>query len=125
MNNFIIEYTDGTQFQGNPLESDWVKIDASKSIKKLTYTFGNSGVILEGYSEYNHLLECVALGQKGITAILLMGRMEDKTEIIIFDLKRNQLYKKITTKYEEYGNQILNGWQKGELNNPRAYFKKI
>ncbi len=125
MNKFTILYTDNTVFIGNPFENDWMKIDNSKQIAKLQYMCGNSCVIMENYGQYNHFKEFLGYQKKGIARILLMGRKEDTTDIIIFDLKNKKIYKEEKPLYQEYGKQILAGWQKGLLNNPKSYFKKI
>ena len=125
MNKFTVFYDDGTNFSGDPFKSEWNNINVTKQIIKLEYVLGNSCVILEGYKQYNHLLEYVGLGQKGITRILLMGRTNDNTEIIVIDLKQNKIYKDFKPIYQEYGKQILNGWQKGMLMIPKSTMKKI
>ena len=125
MNKFIVTYEDNTTFSGDPLNSDWIKIDESKKIIKLDYLLDKILISMEGYKQYNHLLECVGLGGKGIQRILLMGRTNAETEIIVLDLKQNKVYKDFKPCYREYGNQILNGWQEGLLNNPKSNFKKI
>lgn len=125
MNKFTVFYNDGSQFSGVASKRDWDRIDVTKQIIKLQYLYGNSCVIMEGYDQYNHLREMIGLSQKGIVRILLMGRKEDTTDIIIFDLKNKNIYKEEKPLYEEYGKQILAGWQKGLLNNPKSYFKKI
>ena len=125
MNQFTVLYSDGTHFSGDPLKSEWKNIDESKQIIKLQYILGNHCVVMEGYSQYNHTLECVGLGAKGVTRILLMGRKEEETEIVVFDLIKKNLYKEVKPKYQEYGNQILDGWQEGLINNPKSYFKKV
>jgi len=80
---------------------------------------------MEGYRQYNHCIEYATMGRKGIQKILLMGRTHDVTEIIVLDLKQNKVYKDYKPIYREYGQQILNGWQKGMLTTPRAIFKKL
>lgn len=125
MNKFTVFYNDGTIFSGDPMKHDWDLVDVTKQIIKLQYLLGNSCVILEGYGAYNHFKEKIGYQKEGILRILLMGRKEDTTDIIIFDLKKNKIYKEETPIYKEYGNQILAGWQTGLLNNPKSYFKKL
>lgn len=125
MNKFTVFYDDGTNFSGDPFKSEWNNIDVARQIIKLEYIYGNFCIIMEGYRMYNHLLECVGLGQKGITRILLMGRTNDNTEIIVIDLKYNKIYKEFKPLYQEYGKQILNGWQKGMMMKPKSTFKKM
>ncbi len=125
MNKFTVFYNDGTQFSGDPMKHDWNLIDDTKQIIKLQYLYGNSCVIMENYGQYNHFKELLGLSRKGIARILLMGRKEDTTDIIIFDLKNKKIYKEEKPLYQEWGIQILAGWQRGLLNNPKSYFKKI
>jgi hypothetical protein len=54
-----------------------------------------------------------------------MGRTAEATEIIVINLKAKKIYKESKDKYREYGNQILNGWKRGNLQNPKCYFKKL
>jgi len=125
MNKFVVYYTDETKFEGNPLKAEWMKINQTKKINKLEYFFGGLYVAMEGYSEYNHLLEYVAMGATGIEKIMLMGRTNEDTEVIVFDLKNKKFYKNFKSKYREYGNQILAGWQQGNLTTPKSIFKKV
>ena len=125
MNKFIVTYEDNTQFSGDPLKSEWKKIDETKKITKLEYLLDKIYIVMEGYKQYNHLLECAGLGQKGILRILLMGRTDEQTEIIVLDLKQNKIYKDFKPCYREYGEQILVGWQRGLLTTPKSIFKKI
>lgn len=125
MNKFTVFYESGTKFEGNPLEHDWYKIDESKKIIKLEYFFNNIGVKMEGYREYNHCLEYTSMGAKGLQRILLMGRTNGETAIVVLDFVKNKVYKDYKPVYREYGDQILNGWQKGKLDNPKASFKKV
>ena len=124
MNKFTVLYTDGSQFSGDPLKRDWNLIDDTKQIAKLQYILGNQCLIMEGFKQYNHFKEKVGLQVKGMTKILLMGRREKDTLIITFDLINNKIFQKMAIHGEEYGKQILSGWQQGILNNPKAYFKK-
>lgn len=125
MNKFIVYYEDGTQFSGNPLKHDWYKIDETLKIIKFEYFFGKIGIVMEGFRQYNHLLEYHELGGKKLRRILLMGRTHDQTDIIVLDLKFNKVYKEVKPIYREYGKQILNGWQKGMLTTPQIKFKNL
>lgn len=125
MNKFTVTFSDETQFSGDPLNSEWKKIDDTKQITKLEYVLGNICVIMKGYKQYNHTYECVGLGQKGILKILLMGRTNGETEIIVLDMKQKKIYKDFKPCYREYGNQILDGWMEGLLTTPKSTFKKI
>ncbi len=125
MNEFKILYTDKSIFEGDPFAGDWVKVDDTKQISKLEYILGNSYIIMEGFKQYNHLKERVGLQVKGYTKVILMGRTEGNSTLIIFDLLKNKIHKVQKLYGEEYGKQILNGWKQGMLNNPKVYFKKL
>jgi hypothetical protein len=125
MNKFTVFYNDKTQFSGDPINKDWIKVDDTKQITKLQYSLGNKCIVMEGFKQYNHLIEYVALGVKRIQKILLMGRKSNVTIIIIFDLQNSRIYKLNKAHGEEYGKQILAGWKNGILDNPKAYFKEI
>jgi hypothetical protein len=125
MNKFTVFYADTTEFSGDPFNSEWKKIDDTKQIIKVQYVCGNSCIIMEGYEEYNHTLECIGLGQKGIARILLMGRTSGETEIVVLDIRQHKIYKDFKPRYREYGSQILDGWQQGKLTTPKCFFKKL
>ena len=125
MNKFTVFYNDGTQFSGDPLTLDWIKIPITKQIIQLRYLLGNQFVMMEGFKEYNHCKENIGLQARGIAKFLLMGREKNRTLIITFDLIKKKIYKEYKKYGEEYGKQKLYGWKNGKLNNPKAYFKKI
>ena len=127
MDKFTVFYTDGTQFSGEPFKRDWSKIDSTKQIIKLEYMLGNACIIMEGYKQYNHLIEHIAIAGKKdrIEKIYLMGRTDGDTEIIILALREGKIYKQSKPCYQEYGKQLLAGWQKGKLDNPKSTFKQI
>ncbi len=70
---FTVFYSDGTNFSGNPLTLDWIKIPVTQQIIQLHYLLGNQFVVMEGYKEYNHCKENLGLQARGITKFLLMG----------------------------------------------------
>ena len=96
---FTVFYSDGTNFSGNPLTLDWIKIPVTQQIIQLHYLLGNQFVVMEGYKEYNHCKENLGLQARGITKFLLMGREEKRTLIITFDFIKKKLYKE----YKNYG----------------------
>lgn len=124
---FFIDYDKPTDClsHGNGFCGDWTKVDDNNKILRLTYVFGDIKVVMSGYKEYNHLLEYIALGVKGVTKIMLMGRDSEKTTIITFDLKTKKISKDIRYHGKEYGNQILSGWKNGELNTPETKVERI
>ena len=125
MNTFKILYTDGTEVIGDAFEGDWKKLDDTKQIVKLEYVLGNSCILMEGFKQYNHLKECLGMQVRGYSRVILMGRTEGNSLLIVFDLKTNQIYKLEKPYGEEYGKQILAGWQDGKLTTPQVRFKKL
>lgn len=121
MNKFVVYYKDGSSFQGNPFQTDWKKVDPDKIVTKFEYYMPKFKITMEGYKQYNHLLECVGFGKTNINKIMLMGRKNEYTDIVIIDLKRNIVSQGERSYGKEYGNQILDGWVNGELNDPRIY----
>jgi hypothetical protein len=79
MNKFTVTYENGTTFSGDPLKKEWKNINPSLKIIKFEYLLDKVLITMEGYGQYNHLLEHVGMGQKGIALILLMGRTYEET----------------------------------------------
>ena len=125
MNRFKILYTDGTEFEGDPFIGDWKKVDDTKQIAKLEYVLGNSCITMQGFKQYNHCKERLGLQVKGYSKVILMGRTEDNSLLIIFDLLNNKIYKVEKPYGEEWGKQVLDGWQEGKLTTPEVRFKKL
>ena len=125
MNKFLITYIDGTTFEGDPFIGDWLKVDNTKQIAKFEYVLGNSCIIMEGFKEYNHFKERLGMQVQGYSKVILMGRTEGNSLLIIFDLQTNKLYKVEKPFGEEWGKQILAGWCDGKLTIPQVRFKKI
>ncbi len=125
MNGFKILYTDGTEAEGDSFKGDWKQLNVTKQIAKLQYVLGNSCVVMEGFKEYNHLKERVGLQVKGYTKVLLMGRTNGNSLVIIFDLIKKNILKIEKPYGEEWGKQILDGWQEGQLTKPTVRFKKL
>ncbi len=124
-NGFKILYTDGTEFEGDPFVGDWKKVDDTKQIAKLEYVLGNSCITMEGFKQYNIFKERLGLQVKGYSKVILMGRTEGNSLLIIFDLLKNKIYKVEKPFGEEWGKQILAGWQEGQLTKPQVRFKKL
>ncbi len=125
MNQFKILYSDGTEVVGDAFKGDWKKLNDTKQIVKLEYVLGNSCIIMEGFKQYNHFKERVGLQKSGYLKVILMGRTEGNSLLIIFDLIKNKIYKVEKPYGKEYGMQILDGWQTGQLTKPTVKFKKL
>ncbi len=121
MNKFKILYTDGTEFEGDPFGGGWNQINVTKQIAKLEYVLGNSCIIMEGFKQYNHFKERLGLQVKGYSKVILMGRTDGNTLLIIFDLLKKKIYHIEKPCGEEYGKQILAGWIDGLLTTPEAF----
>ncbi len=125
MEGFKILYTDGSEVEGNSFKGDWKQLNDTKQIVKLQYVLGNSCIIMEGFKQYNHCKERLGLQVKGYSKVILMGRTKGNSLLIIFDLLENKIYKVEKPYGEEYGKQILDGWQEGKLTTPQVRFKKL
>lgn len=117
--NFRVYFKDGTIFYGNSFQGDWKRVDITKQIVSFYYVLGNKKVLMDGYKEYNHKIEKVSFQRSGITKILLMGRKENYSDIIMFDVKNMKICVKRTPIGSEYNGQILSDWKKGELDDPK------
>ncbi len=75
---FVVTFEDGEVAEGRPLgsvDTGWNDLP-DKPIKKLSYTnpYGDM-IVLRGYREYNHMVECVQHmgGRPHVTDVYLMG----------------------------------------------------
>lgn len=115
-------FTDGTVESGMSKNSTWNKLGEGKLIKSMIYqyTFSHQ-LMLQGYEEYNHLVEKMAIvGQENpvMTKIFVMGRANGNTDIFTIDLKTRQVSKKTVAVGQEYNGQQTTGWKKGLLATP-------
>lgn len=113
---FKLEFTDGTNFEGNSLTSDWLRAP-ERPIQALYFSFAGVSIRFENYQEYNHLIEkCAIVGSKDlkITKILLMARLSNITEVVEYNLMTKRAVKRTVAVGQEYNGQILTGWLKGE-----------
>jgi hypothetical protein len=115
MSLFSIVYNDETTFEGGTvLDSKWN--DIIKPIKSLTYHLGNISIYLEGYKEYNHILEITTIlnsNQPFISKILLLAYDGNKVIIFKFDLIKQTFNKVIRIKDREYNKKPASGWKRG------------
>ncbi|MEK7368519.1 MAG: hypothetical protein AABZ62_02540 [Planctomycetota bacterium] len=75
---FVVTFQDGGVAEGSPLgslDTGWNNLP-DKPIEKLAYTnpYGDQ-IVLQGYREYNHMVECVQHigGRPHVTDVYLMG----------------------------------------------------
>lgn len=117
---FKVKFTDNTFFKGQTFKGDWNHVP-SKTIDSLLYSIGSKKLFLKGYSEYNHLIENIAIigsNNTAISKILIMARKDKVTDIFEINFKRQRVLKYETAYGQEYQNQILRGWHSGQLNKP-------
>jgi len=118
---FKLTYEDGSDFNGKSIDGSWNKAPNGK-LSKLEYQYTYSKrLLLQGYKEYNHLVEKIAvIGKKEpiISRIFIMGRGEAYTDIFIIDLRTRNVTKTQSPIGQEYNGQVINGWKEGLLNNP-------
>lgn len=139
---FTLKFSDNTPFHGHSFNHDWEKVP-NKPILSLDFVFNQSHIQLKGYKEYHHLYmrNWQTKGNTHISALFLMGRKENSTDIIIYDFINRQGFKVITQigkeypveKYDKKGNfimwsfdkRIITGWKKGILNQPHCAINKF
>ncbi len=123
MDGFKLYFEDETSFSGKTIpKPDWNKAP-DKKIVKMEYTLGNQIRVLQGYKQYNHLYENYAVLGAGVSirAVYIMGRTDDKTLIITYDIQNKKVLISHANYGEEYGKQILSGWKEGLLDNPNYH----
>lgn len=112
--SYQLTYLDNSTYTGQSLSNDWDNAP-NKPIKKLVYCFNKKNYVFEGYKEYIHLKENVVSlnGKKGITQIVIIGRKEFESHLLIINFLKKKVYREVMPIGEEYNNLILNGWKKG------------
>ncbi len=125
--HFIVHFEDGEIAIGKPLgslDTGWDYLP-DKPISKLAYVnpYGDL-IVLQGYEEYNHMVECVQdFGQKPrIYEVYLMGVRNGK--VVVYRLRTFQkttedsiqvgdLLVRVTERGKEYLDSPTWGWRKG------------
>lgn len=123
---FNITFNDNSCFLGESFNSDWLKVP-ELPIQRLIFSFGGLRLTLNGYEEYNHLIENIALmGKRNIVSkILIIGRKHNDAYIFEFDLRNKKFQKNVLPIGQEYNNMILKGWKKGISTEPKYLIEKI
>jgi len=111
---FKLEYVDGSEAYGNLFKGDWKKVP-EKEIKCIVFAFLNKRLKLEGFKEYNILVErCQSLsGGERILKVSVVGRKENGSEVWEFDLDLRQLKRIIKPCFMEFDGMMVRGWRKG------------
>lgn len=125
--NFIIIFNDNTKFEGNGFPiSDWKNMP-DKLITEFIYIFANTAFILSNFKEYNHLLskQSVMFKTATINNIILIGRREKDSLVVNMNLKTGLITEKMTPYGEEWGQEKVTGWKKGELLTPFYEKRKL
>lgn len=112
--SYEITFVDGKKFKGNSLDGSWKNVP-NKPIKELLYFFGTKKLLLKGYKQYNHLVEKVnVLGKKvAVSQILLIGRKEKESDLLIIDFTNKRIFKEVVEIGEEYQVPVTTGWRNG------------
>jgi hypothetical protein len=121
---YKITFADGEFFLGGPpQDSKWANMP-NKPIRRIEYYIDRVSFCLEGYENYNHIIERVALleqSKEHITKIFIMGRQGNYVFEAIYDLTFAKFFTR-TTKYgEEYKNKPTLGWKVGILHQTPNY----
>lgn len=120
---YKVYFTDAPALEGNSYDGSWKNLPDEPIIKLEYYTDWNKTIILEGYKEYNHCILKYNIGGKEThTApiVLLIGRKETESDLIILHLKHKKIFLKKTLIGMEYNGQDIKGWRSGILNNPNV-----
>ena len=113
---YSIIFEDKNIFKGGePNDSKWSDIP-NKPIKKIEYKYKGKTVILAGYSSYCHIVKrgSALIGNfSGILEVLMMARDNKRSQIFIWDLKKNMFYTTTTEIDKEYQGKKVSGWKLG------------
>lgn len=108
-------------FTGKSIDGSW-KTPLDTPILKMEYYYTMSRkLVLQGYKEYNHLVEKLAVigtGQEVLSKIIICGRTNVNTDVFTIDLKTRLISHKQVEIGQEYNRQELRGWKIGLLDNP-------
>lgn len=119
---FKITFADMSIEEGKSTDGSWKTLKSTEPILKLEYSYTYSKkLVLQGYEEYNHLVEKQAIiGQSEavITKIFVMGRRAEVADVFTIDLKTRQVTKKTVALGQEYQGQETTGWRPGVSSNP-------
>ena len=87
----------------------------NKPVKRFVYNFNGKNIVLENFKQYHHLVErYVKVGGKTvIPQILLIGRKENESHLVIINFKKKKVYKEVVELGKEYNNMIITGWKDG------------
>ena len=112
---YIIIFEDGTRFIGGSLENSLWNNIPDKRIKRIQYKYKGHIFILEGYENYNHIIEKSFVNNKDIILkIILMGKISLQVESIVIDVKSNQAFRVLCDWGKEYRNFPTTGWKLGQ-----------
>ena len=116
---YKINFEDGTEFQGGPVgESKWNDMP-KKWIKSLTYTIKDKEILLEGFEEYNHIVEHVNFIQKHgklISQLILMGKKNNDVYKVILNFSTGKVSQEKCLYGTEYNGRKVLGWKNGIIN---------
>ncbi len=129
----MVTFQDGEVVEGKPLgspDTGWNDLP-DKPIEKLAYTnpYGDQ-IVLQGYQEYNHMIECVQHvgGRPYVTDIYLMGSRhngeDDEDRVVVYKLTAFQrsdddshqvgdLSVRVYPRGREYLSSETWGWRRG------------
>lgn len=128
---FVVTFQDGEVTEGAPLgstDTGWNGLP-DKPIEKLAYTnpYGDQ-IVLQGYQEYNHMIECVQHigGRPYVTDIYLMGSRQSSEgdKVVVYKLTAFQksdddspqagdVNIRVYPRRKEYFGSETWGWRKG------------
>lgn len=117
---YKIFLTEG-EFSGKSTDGSWKKAPDVPIVKMEYYYTMTRKLVLQGYKEYNHLVEKMAIvgtNETILSKIFVMGRTETETHIFTIDLRSRRVSSSVVPIGQEYNGQVISGWKPGVLNNP-------
>lgn len=122
----IITFEDGEIFEEDALQGTWNEMP-NKQIQKWEYQLDEKrNVVFENFEAYNHILKhgmAINHPLKGLIAVYLVGRYENKIRRVILDVRTNKVKSDIVEIGKEYNEKAHPGWKKGvENKTPQLYF---
>ena len=119
---YKIFFNDNTIFENKrDFQSKW-RESSNEPITAIEHSLKGIKCRLEGFESYNFLIVrehklSESFLQKSIAFVILMGLYQNKVYEVIYDLKKQRVYRWVANFGEEYGNEaiieknIFKGWK--------------
>lgn len=115
--NYILEFEDGTTFEGGfPENSGWNEVPL-KRIVSFRYKINEERSIkFFGFEGYNHIVErakILTTGQEKVTGLILMAKTENRVYRVFFDFVKFDIFQDKVFYGREYKDKPVSGWKAG------------